>query len=272
MAWIYLAESADSQSPSKITSRPLPIVKMRFSRKPFYFKTWLKIGFRKRRSGTMFKRSRAKCYPQSTLFTAVSHAKTFQRQDAELAWRENEADFFSKSCVSPKKHAPRSFFSKTSPPFELEDYKESSTHLPIFGMIVGGRVFLPLKLEPRTYVKDGGYWPTPRASPNENRQTKPTPSQLAGKHGMNLSTAVLMWPTPRAADGTKGVRTPGGAAAEIARKRLNGVDLPTAVGGGTLNPTWVEWLMGYPAEWTALEGWAMQWSRSKRKRRSKDFY
>lgn len=53
-------------------------------------------------------------------------------------------------------------------------------------------------------------WVTPRASANENRQTKPTPSQLAGTHGKSLCAEV----------------------------------------GGALNPTWVEWLMGWPLEWT----------------------
>lgn len=42
-------------------------------------------------------------------------------------------------------------------------------------------------------------WPTPRASLNEQRQTKPSPSQLRGEHGMNLAAAVN-WPTPRAED------------------------------------------------------------------------
>jgi len=40
-------------------------------------------------------------------------------------------------------------------------------------------------------------WPTPRASANENRQTKPTPSQEAGQHGMNLATTAALWPTPQ---------------------------------------------------------------------------
>lgn len=56
-------------------------------------------------------------------------------------------------------------------------------------------------------------WPTPRASPAENRQYKPSPSQLAGTHGKSLAAEV----------------------------------------GGPLNPTWVEWLMGFPLEWTALK-------------------
>jgi hypothetical protein len=58
-------------------------------------------------------------------------------------------------------------------------------------------------------------WPTPRASANENRQTKPTPSQLAGKHGMNLATKAVMWPTPQ----TDSFRTRGGT-----RRNEKGLD------------------------------------------------
>ena len=49
------------------------------------------------------------------------------------------------------------------------------------------------------------------------------------------------WPTPKARDHRK----PGGAA-ELARHTP---DLPTEI-GGALNPTWVEWLMGWPLGWT----------------------
>ena len=78
-------------------------------------------------------------------------------------------------------------------------------------------------------------WPTPRASENENRQMKPTPSQLAGKHGMSLGVAVNMWPTPTVS-GNNNV-------AGMSEKSGNG--LATAA-GGQLNPMWVEWLMGWP--------------------------
>ena len=36
--------------------------------------------------------------------------------------------------------------------------------------------------------------------------------------------------------------------------------------GGTLNPTWVEWLMGYKAGYTDLKDWAMLSSRGSRKK------
>ena len=64
-------------------------------------------------------------------------------------------------------------------------------------------------------------WPTPRASANENRQTKRTPSQEAGTHGLSLAAEV----------------------------------------GGQLNPEWVEWLMGFPLGWTALKPSATPLSR-----------
>jgi hypothetical protein len=70
----------------------------------------------------------------------------------------------------------------------------------------------------------GALLPTPRASARENRQTKRTPSQEAGTHGLCLAAEVLellpapgepgrgaddpepvtLLPTPRATDGTKG--------------------------------------------------------------------
>jgi len=119
-----------------------------------------------------------------------------------------------------------------------------------------------------------GLWPTPRASPNENRQTNPTPSQIAGKHGMNLATAVNMWPTPRASDGEKGGPNQRGSKGDLAlpaavvqwatptasnkirsEEFRDGRTLsPAEEAGGSrkLNPEFVTWLMGYPRAWTLL--------------------
>lgn len=120
-------------------------------------------------------------------------------------------------------------------------------------------------------------WPTPRASANENRQTKLTPSQLAGKHGMSLCAAVnaaQVWPTPRATDGTKGGPNQHGSKGDLmlasavhhfptptvqdaknnaapSQTRRNSDPL-NVVAGGRLNPQWVEWLMGWPIGWTDL--------------------
>lgn len=52
-----------------------------------------------------------------------------------------------------------------------------------------------------------------------------------------------MWPTPQASDAWL---------AEAAASISPEWGLRDAV-GGLLNPTWVEWLMGYPAGWTDSE-------------------
>lgn len=125
----------------------------------------------------------------------------------------------------------------------------------------------------------GRMWPTPRSSPND-RQTKPTPSQLAGEHGMNLSTAVRMWPTPAARDWRSEScspefqqkwgshprgktlawevtwATPTAGDANIAGVNQHtatlGRQVRRAEGTGLLNPTWVELLMGFPDGWTEV--------------------
>ncbi len=60
---------------------------------------------------------------------------------------------------------------------------------------------------------------------------------------------VAMLPTPRHGDGHKGTRTAEGAAKEVARNK--GPDL-SAVAGGSLNPEWVEALMGFPPGFTDI--------------------
>jgi hypothetical protein len=80
------------------------------------------------------------------------------------------------------------------------------------------------------------FWPTPTA---EDSQCKGNHLGPAGQlESLSLHAAVKLWPTPNATDGEKA---------------------PTI--GGQLNPMWVEWLMGYPLGWTALEGSATPSSR-----------
>lgn len=51
-------------------------------------------------------------------------------------------------------------------------------------------------------------WPTPRASANENRTTKPAPSHGKG-HGRVLAGEAAAWPTPNASDGKGASQPPG---------------------------------------------------------------
>ncbi len=112
------------------------------------------------------------------------------------------------------------------------------------------------------YVK---LWPTPQAMDGKRGAD---PRDREGSGGPNLLAAVKLWPTPTSRDWKTG------SAAQVDKPRseqLNdrvlwatpqahprthsprqvdhGVQLANQV-SGQLNPTWVEWLMGFPLGWT----------------------
>ena len=87
----------------------------------------------------------------------------------------------------------------------------------------------------------------PIASGKE-RETFPTPMAGAATRtaqgGIQLFQHVRNFPTPTKADGMGGP--------ERSEKRTGGDNLRTDV-GGSLSPTWVCWLMGWPLGWTSME-------------------
>jgi hypothetical protein len=102
------------------------------------------------------------------------------------------------------------------------------------------------------------YWPTPNA-----RDWKDTGESQGTRKSPNLGTMVHrtpLWPTPTASTGGP---EPDG---KTGRKLVTQVQQKTQA-GGQLNPTWVEWLMGWPIGWTDLEPLAtdkfQQWQRQR---------
>ena len=96
-------------------------------------------------------------------------------------------------------------------------------------------------------------WPTPDASNRGPRSADLVINQSTvqrrdsgQKRGIDLQTAAKMWPTPAARD-YKGMSGKG----RQERKGNPKDTLPNAA-GGSLNPAWVEWLMGYPVGYTDL--------------------
>jgi hypothetical protein len=86
-------------------------------------------------------------------------------------------------------------------------------------------------------------WPTPNA-----RDWKDT-SKSGNRKSPGLGV-VAHWPTPR----TKGMC--GGAGSWNLLKKNTTIEEARLMGagnGGQLNPTWVEWLMGWPLGWTDLK-------------------
>lgn len=128
-------------------------------------------------------------------------------------------------------------------------WQKFSGKFPRWGMWADG-VFSELPTpERRTVATDSGSWPTPMSVP----ESKASHGQLSGRfrEAMAQEIARRQWPTPTAHNAKECA-----APSEFNR---NTPTLAAQASGGpqtqpmTLNPVWVEWLMGWPAEWTALK-------------------
>jgi hypothetical protein len=151
-------------------------------------------------------------------------------------------------------------------------------------------------LVPLTAGTESGSWPTPQANDASNTANRTaTRSNPNSKHhdGVTLVDAVRMWPTPTSRDWKDGsaqacANVPeNGLLGRVIHNRLTKDGLWTtpcaddtgarkagyaqggmplsAQAGGSLNPTWVEWLMGFPLGWTALDASEMPSSRKSLK-------
>jgi len=106
-------------------------------------------------------------------------------------------------------------------------------------------------------------WPTPTQDSATDRSKK------YSQGGTPLTLAVKeqqMWPTPRAALGMTFTLSQGMANLRYKKYLETEVAYQEKAPGGTLNPMWVEWLMGYPAGYTDLKDWAILSSRKSPKK------
>ena len=153
----------------------------------------------------------------------------------------------------------------------LDEYSET---WPKSGMIVNGTLYQRLSLVRPTSGKESGYWPSPvtydatPGGPNNHyhglghmAKTGMWPTPTSGRADQGISPSQLkrnsfnlaqtvelkekMWPTPRVGDVSGGDRSKWVAAGKWQEGLREAV-------GGQLNPTWVEWLMGWPIGWTDL--------------------
>jgi hypothetical protein len=145
---------------------------------------------------------------------------------------------------------------KTSQLCLLEGSETYSEPWPRSGTMQSGTAYRLPPLVPLTAVTGSlsshsgpnseGLWPTPVA--DGDRSTN------YAQGGMSLGYAVRMWPTPRSCSAMAANFTPD--AIKKAPERFPNLESVVAqtdpVPGGGLNPTWVEWLMGFPPDWTEV--------------------
>ena len=170
---------------------------------------------------------------ESTSLQGDFHVKIFQQRAEVAGSQEQDQGFGTSSTVLSKKSNRATRLSKTFQPFALEDWIKSSGASLRSGMTRNGIVY---PLPPLARLTDGiasGLWPTPQASDHRDRGCLEDPSvQRRIRIGKQIGLSVAV----------KKVR-----------------------GRGTLNPTWVEWLMGFPLGWTDLKPSEMPLSHKSQK-------
>jgi hypothetical protein len=140
---------------------------------------------------------------------------------------------------------------KTHQPSHVGGLDEFLVTWPRWGLMRDGECWAQSTQVRRTSETGSGLWPTPTVCGNYNRKGASKTS------GDGLATAVKNWATPTARDWKSGK-------ASQATMERNSRPLSEQV-GGSLNPPWVEWLMGWPIGWTDLKPLEMgkfrQWQR-----------
>jgi hypothetical protein len=115
-------------------------------------------------------------------------------------------------------------------------------------------------------------WPTPRASAAMAEKSDSIQKRVErrGRLGSKLEESVATdrnWPTPTARDWKDSGKAVVNSTRHLLPQAVAKSDKDKWVkGGGSLNPTWVEWLMGYPAEYTDLKHWEILSSRKSQKK------
>jgi hypothetical protein len=207
-------------------------------------------------------------------------AKTSAQQEKELESTESVQECGEKWRGSFVKYDPDTLSWRTHQCSLLGDLEPFSETWPQWGLMRDGECWEQRTLEqtirgtesglspngvdsfhtPNTTGLDGGSnsrkalkkrqenWPTPDANCGQ-RGTQPnwTPKRKSGQpaqYTINQAVRDKMFPTPTAHN-AKECNSP-------SEKNRNTPTLATHA-GGKLNPTWVEWLMGWPLEWTDLK-------------------
>lgn len=199
---------------------------------------------------------------QQTLFAEVSHAKTSVSRARAQDWRARAAVYgrSSPELLAKYDRASRSWRTfQCSLDGECPVFSET---WPRSGMTRNGIAYQLPPLVPLTSETACGLLPTPvtvdsgaffNRSASAGAKKRPTLGAMA-KHGL--------WPTPTTVSGNNSGRLDewGGA-----RSRRMTSHLPKNERTGPLNPTFPEWLMGYPIGYTDCGDLETPSSRESRK-------
>ena len=221
-----------------------------------------RLGFPKLRPLAISEPSEAQTFPPETGSSREdSRAKIFPSLVKALGFRVSDPASGTNTPELLASYDPDTRSWKTSALSLFGDSIPYSGALPRSGTMRNGRIYAPPMSERPTEGNGSGLWPTSTLYDGIH------PGSIATSGGqVHLVQAVhSMFPTPRLSDAERGGR---GDLIQAVRGNPNkhyrlwptptsnrwdglqshGINVIT----GQLNPTWVEWLMGYPSGWTDL--------------------
>jgi len=200
------------------------------------------------------------------LYRAAFPVRTFPLQEKVTDLTENDQECGEKWRGWLAKYDPNSSLWRTAQCSLLEDLNESLETLPKWGMTANGLLWELPMLARHIKGTESGLWRTPDTGGGGNqKQLSEGKTHRASGHAIQirLSDQVRnphLWPTPATRDykGANGFEATKVKIANGLRAHMG--QLPNAIQhleqkpiGGTLNPDWVEWLMGWPIGWTDLK-------------------
>jgi DNA (cytosine-5)-methyltransferase 1 len=179
------------------------------------------------------------------------HAKTLAQQEQEVELKVNDLDCGEKWHGSFTKLDQDTLLWKTHQCSLLEDLELFSQTWPESGTMLNGECWERQTLELDTKETEFGSLPN-------GVDFFHTPNTTGLDGGSNsrkaLKKRMEQWPTPQASDN----RDRGNISSPSVKRRIQigkQISLGQSVSetSGKLNPMWVEWLMGWPMQWTDLK-------------------
>jgi hypothetical protein len=202
-----------------------------------------------------------------TLFRGGFHAPTFPQQEKEQESMEKPLECGEKWRASFTKYNPDLRSWKTHQCSLLEDLEPFLETWPQWGLMRNGECWEQQTLAQTTSETASGLSPngvdsfhTPNTTGldggSASRKALRKRIEKLGAKGFGLGAMFhkknqKTWPTPRSCSAMAATLTDQGQRFPNLETVMAHTDQATI--GGKLNPTWVEWLMGWPLGWTDLK-------------------
>jgi hypothetical protein len=177
------------------------------------------------------------------------HVRTLVQQEKAQELTESEAECGEKWHASFARYSPDLSLWKTPQCSLLGDSEEFLETWPQWGLMRNGECWEQRTLEQT--IRGTGYGLSP-----DNVNAFHTPNTTGLDGGSNsrkaLRARMEMLPTPKVQDSRHAKMRHLNESDDHWKSNLEEV-VSAQVNGGSLNPTWVEWLMGWPLGWTDLK-------------------